>query len=119
VTLGGAALTASGTYPVGTLLGSIHLAVGLGGLYGGYAFFKRKTWSARFLIIINVLAIAYSAFAETLAEIYAYLRPGINDAFIGTIIAIIVSSVIIYMVASGKSKRSKFSQSALSPEPSE
>jgi hypothetical protein len=99
VTLGGAAYARSGTYPVGTALGLGHLAIGLAGLYGGYAFMKRKSRSPKFLIWINSVTIIYSAIVESLAEIYAYLPPGINDALIGTIVAIIVSSIIIYRLA--------------------
>jgi hypothetical protein len=111
VTLGGAAFALSGTYPIGTLLGSIHLAVGLTGVFAGYAFLKRKTWSRRFLILVNSLTIGYSAFAETLAEIYAYLPRGINDALIGTIITIIVSAAIVYMALSSL-KRSDLQKQA-------
>ncbi|MDG6906434.1 MAG: hypothetical protein JRN20_11680 [Nitrososphaerota archaeon] len=99
VTLGGAAYTRSGTYPVGTALGSVHLVVGLTGLFAGYAFVKRRSWSGKFLVTINSVTIVYSAFAESLAEIYAYLPRGINDALVGTIIAIVVSVVIIYMLS--------------------
>jgi hypothetical protein len=102
VTLGGAAYARSGTFPVGTALGLIHLAVGLAGLLGGYFFLRRKPWSREFLIGINSLTISYSALAEGLAQMYAFLSPGINDALIGTIIAIIVSAVIIYRLSNGR-----------------
>lgn len=98
VTLGGAAFARGGTYPIGTALGLVHLAVGLTGLFAGYSFLRRKSWSRKFVIGINFVTIVYSAFSESLAEIYAFLPPGINDALIGTIIAIIVSSTIIYML---------------------
>lgn len=98
VTLGGAAFTIGGTYPVGTALGSVHLAVGLIGLYAGYVFVTRKSWSRQFLIAVNTITIIWSVLAESLAEIYAYLPRGINDALIGTIVAVIVSGVIIYMM---------------------
>ena len=98
VILGGAAYAVAGTYPVGTLLGLVHLAVGFAGLYGGYAFLKRKTWARRFLIAINSVTIAYSAFSEGAAQIYSFLPPGINDSLIGTIIAIIVSGIIIFLL---------------------
>lgn len=100
VTLGGAAFARGGTYPVGTALGLVHLAVGLTGLFAGYSFLTRKTWSRKFVIVINGVTIGYSALAESLAEIYAFLPPGINDALIGTIIAIIVSATIIYLLVS-------------------
>jgi hypothetical protein len=115
VTLGGVAFATGGTYPIGTLLGSIHLAIGLIGLYAGYLFLKRKAWSTKFLIVINGLTIAYSGFAESLAEIYAYLPRGINDALIGTVIAIAVSAVIIYVISSNrKSEASNVSKTSFS-----
>ncbi len=99
VTLGGAAFVRGGTYPIGTALGAIHLAVGLTGLLGGYFFVTRKAWSRGFLLGINSVTIAYSAFAESLVELYAYLPPGFNDSLVGTVIAIIVSAVIIYLLS--------------------
>ena len=107
VTLGGAAYARGGTYPIGTALGLFHLVVGLTGLFGGYSFLRRKTCSREFLIAINSVTIVYSAFAESLAEIYSFLPPGVNDALIGTIIAIVVSATIIYLLLSNKSSRSQ------------
>jgi hypothetical protein len=101
VTLGGAAFAEDGAYPIGTALGSVHLVVGILGLVGGYGVYKRKDWSKSYLVAINAVTIAYSAFAETLAEVYAYLPQGINDALIGTIVAIVVSAAIVYMVRKG------------------
>jgi hypothetical protein len=98
VTLGGAAFAALGTYPVGTALGSIHLALGIVGLFGGWAVYTRQPWSRSFLIAVNLVTIVYSAFTEALVELYAYLPPGINDSFIGTVVAIIVSAAIIFML---------------------
>jgi hypothetical protein len=103
VTLGGLGYAASATYPVGTTLGLIHLLVGLSDLFAGYAFLKRKSYSRRLLLAMNDVTIAYSAFSETLAEVYALMTPGIGDALIGTIIAIVVSIAIIYLLVSDKS----------------
>jgi hypothetical protein len=55
------------------------------------------------LLAMNGVTIAYSAFSEGLAEVYALMTPGIGDALIGTIIAIVVSVAIIYLLASNKS----------------
>ncbi|HKW05762.1 MAG TPA: hypothetical protein VJN71_10720 [Nitrososphaerales archaeon] len=107
VTLGGAAFARFGTFPIGTALGILHLGVGLIGLFGGYAYLTRKSWSRTFLVWINTLTIIYSTFAEILAEVYAFLPRGINDAFVGTIVAIVVSPMIIYLVTSDRSSRSK------------
>ena len=98
VTLGGAAYAATGTYHSGTILGLIHLAVGFVGFYAGYAFLKRKVEPRRFLIAINIVTIAYSAFSESIAQIYSLLAPGINDSLIGTIIAMFVSAAIICLM---------------------
>jgi len=103
VTLGGVGYAKSATYPVGTALGVIHLVVGLTGLFAGYAFFKREPHSRRLLVAINLVTIIYSAFSESAAEIYALMPPGIGDALIGTIIAIVVSASIIYLLASSPS----------------
>lgn len=98
VTLGGAAYATGGTYPLGTALGLVHLSVGLTGLFAGYAILRRAPWSRRFLIWTNVVTIVYSAFSESLAQIYALLPPGITDSLVGTIIAILVGVVIIYLL---------------------
>lgn len=98
VTLGGLGYASSATYPVGTALGLVHLVVGLVGLYAGYSFLKRRRGSARLLLWINGVTIVYSAFSEGAAEAFALMTPGIGDALIGTIVAIIVSVVIIYLV---------------------
>ncbi len=98
VTLGGAAYAAGGSYPLGTALGLVHHSVGLTGLFGGYAFLGRTPWSRRFLIWTNVATIVYSAFSESLAQIYALLPPGITDSLVGTIIAILVGAVILYLL---------------------
>jgi hypothetical protein len=103
VILGGLGFAASATYPVGTALGVVHLLVGLVDLFAGYAFLKREPYSRRLLIAINAVTIAYSAFSESLAEVYALMTPGIGDALIGTIIAIVVSIAIIYLLESNKS----------------
>ncbi|HEV2389205.1 MAG TPA: hypothetical protein VGS04_00625, partial [Nitrososphaerales archaeon] len=103
VTLGGLGYAGSATYPVGTALGLVHLLVGLTAVFAGYAFLKRKAYSRRFLIAINGVTIAYSAFSEAAAEIYALMTPGIGDALIGTIVAIVVSIAIICLLASNGS----------------
>ena len=98
VTLGGAAYARDGTYPVGTILGLIHLLVGITGIYAGYSFLKMKPFSSRFLIVINSITIGYSTFSEALAQIYSFLPPGFNDSLIGTLIALIVSGTIICLL---------------------
>jgi hypothetical protein len=100
VVIGGAAFARNGTYPLGTVLGLIHLAVGLTGLFAGYAFLRRKVWSRRLLIAINGVIIAYSTFSESLAQVYALLPPGINESLIGTVLAIVVSAAILYLLLS-------------------
>jgi hypothetical protein len=98
VTLGGIAYTATGSRPLGPILGSIHLVVGLSGFYTGYAFLKSKSSARNLLVYVNLVTILYSTFSESMAQIFALLTPGINDSLIGTIIAIIISGFIICMV---------------------
>jgi hypothetical protein len=98
VTFGGAAFVLGGSYPVGTLLGAIHLAVGIAGLIGGLLWYSKRRGARQFLIWVNLATIIYSALAESFAEIYGYLPRGINDAFIGTIIAIVVSVGILFLL---------------------
>jgi hypothetical protein len=98
VVVGGIAFASSGTYPLGTALGLIHLSVGLAGLIGGYAFLRRKAWSRRFLIAVNGLTITYSAFSESIAQVESLLPPGINDSLIGTLVAVIISATIICLL---------------------
>ena len=102
VTLGVAAFVRGGTYPVGTALGAVHLGIGLTGLLGGYFFVRREPWSRGFLIGINSVTIVYSAFADSLVQVYAFLPPGISDSLIGTIIAIAVSAVVICLLTHNK-----------------
>ena len=98
VTVGGAAFVTDGIYPVGTILGLIHLAVGFTGLFAGYVFLRKKAWSRKLLIAINGLTIAYSAFSESAAQIFGFLPPGVNDSLTGTLIAIIISGTIVYLL---------------------
>jgi hypothetical protein len=112
VILGGAAYARDGTYPVGTVLGLIHLSIGFAGLAGGYVFLKRKPWSTKFLIIINGIIIGYSTFSESLAQIYSYLPPGFNDSLFGTIIALFVSAAIISLLVWAPPETGKKSTSA-------
>jgi hypothetical protein len=98
VVVGGVAFASAGTYPLGTALGLIHLAVGLTDLFAGYAFLRRNACSQRFLIAMNSLTITYSAFSESTAPIDSLLPPGVNDSLIGTVVAIIVSGTIIYLL---------------------
>lgn len=102
VTFGGAAYVISGARPFGTLIGAGHLTVGLIALAAGYVFLRRARRSEVFVVWANVATIAYSTIAEVLAEVYALLPPGINDALIGTVIAVGVSVVILYVVPSAK-----------------
>ena len=105
--MGGLGYASSATYPVGTALGAIHLLVGLTALFAGYAFLRRKAYSRRFLFAINAVTIAYSAFSEAAAEIYALMTPGIGDALIGTIVAIVVSVAIIYLAGLEQVRRAR------------
>ena len=98
VVIGGIGFASSAVYPRGTAFGLIHLAVGLADLFAGYAFLRRRAWSPGFVVAMNGVTIAYSAFSETAAQLYSLLPPGINDSLIGTLIAMIVSGTIIYLL---------------------
>jgi uncharacterized membrane protein YfcA len=103
VVFGGAAFAKDGTYPLGTALGLIHLSVGVVGLSAGYAFFRNRRWSRRLVLAANGLTIAYSAFSESVAKIDSLLPSSFNDSLIGTLVAIVTSGAIIYLLVSRKS----------------
>ena len=117
--IGGIGYASSAVYPVGTALGLIHLAVGLADLFAGYAFLRRRAWSPALVVAMNGVTIAYSAFSEAAAQIYSLLPPGINDSLIGTLIAIVVSGTIIFLVrrrSTGAQVLKKTISNRLSPE---
>lgn len=98
VTLGGAAYALAGTYPVGTAIGAIHLLIGFVNIYAAFVYTKRGSSSRGFLIALNAITFAYSALSEAAAQLYAFLPPGIGDALIGTIIAMIVDTAIVCLL---------------------
>jgi hypothetical protein len=103
VTFGGIEFARNGVYPLGTALGLIHFSVGVTGLFAGYAFFRRKAWSRVFLLGINMVTIGYSTFSESVAQIESLLPGVLTASLIGTIIAIVVSCTIIYLLVSKRS----------------
>jgi hypothetical protein len=111
VTLGGLGFARTATFPYGTALGVLHLFVGLGGLVGGYSLLRRMAWSKPYVRWVNWITIAYSAFSEALAQGYALMPPGVGDALIGTIVAIIVSLVVIYLLPRAGSEGRRFEAS--------
>lgn len=98
VTLGGAGFARGAVFPVGTALGLVHLGLGLTGLFGGYAVLRKKPWSRSFLLAVNGLTIAYSGLSEGVAQVYALLPPGVTDALVGTVVAIVASSLTVWLL---------------------
>ncbi len=99
VTLGGSAFAAFAFTAFGRSLGLTHLSVGVIGIIGGFVALRARSRSWRFLIIINALTIVWSSLSESLVEIDSLLPTSASmDSLIGTIIAIIMSGVIIYLL---------------------
>lgn len=98
VAFGGFAFTVNGTFPVGTILGAAHLAIGLLDLLGAYFLLTSGLDKKNFLIFSDALTVIYSAISEWLAQAYGYLPGGITDAFVGTIMAIVAGCILLYLV---------------------
>jgi hypothetical protein len=99
VTMGGSLFALLAVNNFGKSLGLIHLSIGLAGLVGGFVALKERSWSKIFLLGINVMTIGYSSLSESIVEIESLLPS--NSALgslIGTIIAILMSATIIYVL---------------------
>jgi uncharacterized membrane protein YccC len=104
VSLGGAAFAAFAFSSYGRTIGIVHLSIGILGLAVGIYAASSRSWPRQFLITVNVLTIAYSSLSEVLVEVQSLLPlDAALDSLIGTIIAIIMSGAVIYLVSS-KSK---------------
>jgi hypothetical protein len=102
VTMGGTLFAALALSEYGRILGLVQLSVGVMGLAGGYAALRLAQRSKKFLLGINVLTIAYSAASEGLVETQSLL-PGFASlgSLVGTIVAVVMSGAIIYLLSSG------------------
>jgi hypothetical protein len=100
VTLGGASFATFALSTFGRSLGLAHLSIGVIGIIGGLAALGARPWSWRFLLIINALTVVWSSVSESLVEIDSLLPPSASlDSLIGTIIAIVMSGAIIYLLS--------------------
>jgi hypothetical protein len=108
VTIGGAAFATLASSSFGRSLGLVHLSIGLIALAGGFIALSTKSWSWQFLLVINVLTIAYSSSSEGLVQMDSLLPLFASLAsLIGTIIAIIMSGAIISLLAKNQMSSKK------------
>jgi len=99
VTFGGTAFVVFAVSPLGMAFGSGHLLTGLIGLTVGIVTLRRKVLPRNALLGINIFTIAYSAASDAAAGALSLLpTSAFHDSVIGTIIAIIMSSLIIYLL---------------------
>jgi hypothetical protein len=83
VTFGGASFAFFAVNSFGTVLGLIHLTIGLVGVFAAFLTLKSDaSWLGGFLISINVVTIAYSSLSESVAEVESLL-PGFADRIPG------------------------------------
>jgi hypothetical protein len=99
VTFGGSAYVIFALGPLGTAFGSGHLLTGLAGLTIGIAAVGKKDMPRNVLLGINILTIVYSAVSDAAAGALSLLpTSAFHDSVIGTLVAIIISSSIVYLV---------------------
>jgi hypothetical protein len=104
VTLGGGAFTAFALDDFGKALGAIHLSLGLIGLAAGFIIlFRAQNFPRTFILAINAVTIVYSTFSESMVEFQSLLpSSAARDSLIGTLIAIVMSATIIYLLVRRK-----------------
>jgi hypothetical protein len=99
VTFGGTAFALSAVNSTGTALGLTHLSIGVTGLIVGVIAARRKTLPKRPLLAIGLITIAYSVSSVSVAAIESLLpTPSLHDALIGTTAAVIMNSIILYLL---------------------
>ena len=100
VTFGGTAFALLALNPFGTLLGLIHLGIGLTGLLGGILVVRRIDLPRNFLFATNAVTIAYSTISVSIAGMESLLpSSAFHDSIIGTAVAIAMSSVLICFIS--------------------
>lgn len=105
VTMGGTLFAIFATSPPGTVLGLMHLAIGVVSLAAGFALLIKKAPSKGFLFAINGLTIAYSILSEGVVQIESLLPPGATTgSLVGTTTAIVMSGAIIYILSKKRPK---------------
>jgi hypothetical protein len=99
VSFGGTAYVVFAVNPLGTAFGSGHLLTGLIGLAVGIVTLRRKDLPRNALLVINTFTIAYSATSDAAAGALSLLpTSAFHDSVIGTLAAIIMSSLIVYLM---------------------
>jgi hypothetical protein len=99
VTFGGTAFALLAVNQLGTALGSIHLLIGLTGLSVGIFALRRHSLPRKLLLAANALTIVYSISSVSAAGILSLLpSSAFHDSLIGTAAAVIMSSIIIYLL---------------------
>ena len=99
VTGGGLAFATFAVNSFGSMLGIIHFSIGVVVLISGIVMVSKRNLSRNLLLFLNGLVIVYSSFSESLVEIQALLpTSAAMDSLIGTVIAIIMSFVIIVLI---------------------
>lgn len=99
VTFGGASFAAFAINAFGTLLGLIHLSIGVAGLVTGILISRSEELPRRLLIAVNAVTIVYSASSESLVEAESLLPSfAATGSLIGTGVALIMSAAIIYLL---------------------
>ena len=99
VTGGGLAFATFAVNSFGSMLGIIHFSIGVIVLISGILMVSKRNLSRNLLLFLNGLVIVYSSFSESLVKIQALLPTSASvDSLIGTVIAIIMSFVIIVLI---------------------
>lgn len=99
VTFGGTAFALLAVNGLGITLGSIHLLIGLVGLFTGIFVATRKALPRNLLLGANLLTIVYSVSSVSVAGILSLLpSSAFHDSLIGTAAAVIMSSIVIYLL---------------------
>ncbi len=100
VTFGGTAYVVFALNSRGTAFGLGHLSVGVVGLFLGIFAASRKRLPRDALLGINLVTIAYSVVSDGAAGVLTLLPTGaFHDSVIGTVVAVIMSSAIVYLLA--------------------
>ncbi len=102
--MGGASFVAFAVNAFGTLLGLIHLSIGVVGLVTGILISGSEELPRRLLITVNAVTIVYSASSEGLVEAESLLPSfAVTGSLIGTGVALIMSAAIIYLLLTSTS----------------
>ncbi len=99
VTFGGTAFALLALNSLGTALGSVHFLIGAAGLIAGILAIRQKALPKSLLLVTNMLTILYSISSVSIAAADSLLpTSALHDSLIGTAAAVIMSSVIVYLM---------------------